>query len=103
MSTSQRFELRCRECQTTWGNQPISFCQNCFAPLEVVYDWARISKVHYGASLTDTAAIGFDDSFQYEDFVKPLDQRRIPIEEVNREAGLEAYKAWMDKKDRIPY
>jgi threonine synthase len=44
MSTDLRYELRCRECQTTWGNQPISFCQNCFAPLEVAYDWDRIRK-----------------------------------------------------------
>ena len=44
MSTNQRYELRCRECQTTWGNQPISFCQSCFAPLEVAYDWDRIRK-----------------------------------------------------------
>src|SRR6185437_10823146 len=44
MSTNQRYELRCRECQATWGNQPISFCQSCFAPLEVVYDWERIRQ-----------------------------------------------------------
>lgn len=44
MSASQRYELRCRECQTTWGNQPISFCQSCFAPLEVAYDWDNIRK-----------------------------------------------------------
>ena len=44
MSTNLRYELRCRECQTRWGNQPISFCQNCFAPLEVAYDWNRIHK-----------------------------------------------------------
>ncbi|HZU31300.1 MAG TPA: threonine synthase [Candidatus Angelobacter sp.] len=44
MSASQRYELRCRECKTTWGNQPISFCQNCFAPLEVAYDMDRIRK-----------------------------------------------------------
>ena len=44
MSTDPRYELRCRECQTRWGNQPISFCQNCFAPLEVAYDWERIRK-----------------------------------------------------------
>lgn len=42
MSTNLRYELRCRECQTRWGNQPISFCQSCFAPLEVAYDWDRI-------------------------------------------------------------
>jgi threonine synthase len=44
MSASLRYELRCRECKTTWGNQPISFCQNCFAPLEVTYDMDRIRK-----------------------------------------------------------
>ena len=44
MSTNLRFELRCRECQSTWGNQPIPFCQNCFSPLEVAYDWDRIRK-----------------------------------------------------------
>ena len=44
MSTSPRYQLRCRECQTTWGNQPVSFCQNCFAPLEVAYDLPRIRE-----------------------------------------------------------
>jgi threonine synthase len=44
MSTEPSYQLRCRECQATWGNQPISFCQNCFAPLEVAYDWERIRK-----------------------------------------------------------
>ena len=44
MSTSVRYQLRCRECQTRWGNQPISFCQNCFAPLEVAYDLAAITQ-----------------------------------------------------------
>ena len=44
MSTSQRYQLRCRECGTEWGNQPVSFCQKCFAPLEVVYDLGQIRK-----------------------------------------------------------
>jgi threonine synthase len=42
MSTDQRYYLRCRECRAEWGNQPLSFCQSCFAPLEVAYDWERI-------------------------------------------------------------
>lgn len=42
MSAAVPYQLRCRECQTTWGNQPISFCQKCFAPLEVSYDWPQI-------------------------------------------------------------
>ncbi|HEY2113466.1 MAG TPA: threonine synthase [Candidatus Angelobacter sp.] len=44
MSTNLRYELRCRECHTRWGNHPISFCQSCFAPLELAYDWDRIRK-----------------------------------------------------------
>lgn len=42
MSTSLPYELKCRECRTAWGNQPISFCQKCFAPLEVTYDWQQL-------------------------------------------------------------
>jgi threonine synthase len=38
MSAAVPYQLKCRECQTTWGNQPISFCQKCFAPLEISYD-----------------------------------------------------------------
>lgn len=44
MSTSPRYQLRCRECQAAWGNQPVSFCQNCFAPLEIAYDLPRIRE-----------------------------------------------------------
>jgi threonine synthase len=42
MSSAVNYQLKCRECQTTFGNQPLSFCQKCFAPLEVSYDFARI-------------------------------------------------------------
>ena len=37
------YELRCRECGRSWGNQPRSICDECFSPLEVTYDydWIR--------------------------------------------------------------
>ena len=44
MTAQLTYELRCRECRTTWGNQPISFCQKCFAPLEITYDLGRIRE-----------------------------------------------------------
>ena len=37
-----RYELRCRECGKTWGNQPRSICDDCFSPLEVTYDYDAI-------------------------------------------------------------
>src|ERR1700691_6434635 len=36
------YELRCRECGRSWGNQPRSICEDCFSPLEVAYDYASI-------------------------------------------------------------
>ena len=36
------YELRCRECGKTWGNQPRSICEDCFSPLEVAYDYDAV-------------------------------------------------------------
>src|SRR5581483_6315574 len=32
------YQLTCRECGKTWGNQPASICEACFSPLEINYD-----------------------------------------------------------------
>ncbi len=36
------YELRCRECQKSWGNQPGSICTDCFSPLEVFFDYDAV-------------------------------------------------------------
>src|SRR5579872_5531478 len=36
------YELRCRECHKTWGNQAKSICDDCFSPLEVTYDYEAL-------------------------------------------------------------
>src|ERR1700687_2636632 len=41
---SGHYELRCRECGKTWGNAPRSFCEECFSPLEVTYDYDALKK-----------------------------------------------------------
>jgi threonine synthase len=37
-----QYELRCRECGRSWGNQPRSVCDECFSPLEITYDYDTI-------------------------------------------------------------
>jgi threonine synthase len=32
------YELRCRECGKSYGIQPLSICDECFSPLELVFD-----------------------------------------------------------------
>jgi threonine synthase len=42
---SDLYELRCKECGKTWGNTPRSFCEDCFSPLEVAYDYDSLKKI----------------------------------------------------------
>ena len=45
MTNNSRYQLRCRECGKTWGNVPRSFCEDCFSPLEVAYDYDLVKKI----------------------------------------------------------
>jgi len=36
------YELKCNECGKRFGNQPLSACDNCLAPLEVHYDLDQV-------------------------------------------------------------
>jgi len=44
MTTNTHYQLRCRECGKFWGNIPRSFCEECFSPLEVAYDYDVLKK-----------------------------------------------------------
>jgi threonine synthase len=57
MKMSDQYELRCRECDKTWGNAPRSFCEDCFSPLEVAYDYDSLKKIVRRESL---ASRGFN-------------------------------------------
>ena len=74
-------------------------CPMC---MSAIY-WSRIGAVYYSCDLEATREIGFDDAFQYEDFKRSPDQRRILLEQLLPERGAEAYKAWEDKPDHHPY
>ncbi len=41
---SDLYELRCKECGKVWGNSPRSFCEDCFSPLEVSFDYDSLKK-----------------------------------------------------------
>jgi guanine deaminase len=74
-------------------------CPMC---MSAIY-WARLDRVRFASDLDATSKIGFDDAFQYEDFNKPLADRRIDISQFRSDLGAEAYQVWMDKADRHPY
>jgi threonine synthase len=67
------YELRCRECGKTWGNAPRSFCDDCFASLEVSFDYAALKKT---ARRENLASRPFD-MWRYKEFL-PLPEDFAP-------------------------
>ena len=55
--------------------------------LAAIY-WSHCRAIYYGNSAADAAQHGFDDSFLYDEMRRPLDQRKIPIQNMLRRKGM---------------
>jgi threonine synthase len=73
MSDHSAYELRCKECGKTWGNSPRSFCEDCFSPLEVSFDYDSIKKT---VRREDLASRTFN-MWRYSEFL-PLPDKFSP-------------------------
>jgi len=71
------YELRCRECGKTWGNAPRSFCDDCFASLEVSFDYEALKK---NVRRENLASRPFD-MWRYKEFL-PLPEDFTPPNSV---------------------
>ena len=67
------YELRCRECGKSWGNQPHSICDDCFSPLEVSYDYAALR----GEVTRERIAQGAPNIWRYSQLL-PLPEQYQP-------------------------
>jgi len=68
------YQLRCRECGKSWGNAPRSFCEECFSPLEISYDYAALKSI---ASKDKLAARSFN-MWRYAEFLPLPDGFEFP-------------------------
>jgi hypothetical protein len=59
--------------------------------------------VYFANTASDAAAIGFDDSFIYQQLGVALAERAIPMVQLMREEALAAFQEWERKSDRIGY
>jgi tRNA(Arg) A34 adenosine deaminase TadA len=60
--------------------------------------WARIDRVYYGNSARDSAAIGFDDEFFYQQLTRPPARRRVPEVQLLAKEALEVFKDYAAKQ-----
>src|SRR5688572_29671518 len=77
-------------------------CEPCPMCLGAIY-WARPDRIVYACTREDAAFINFDDDFIYKEISAPLDQRKIPMHQCGKALGLEVFRLWLEKKDKIRY
>ena len=77
-------------------------CEPCPMCLGAIY-WARPDRVVYACSREDAASINFDDDFIYKEIVVPHHERKIPTVQCGRDLGMEVFRFWERKEDRIQY
>ena len=84
------------------GYEIYTSCEPCPMCLSAIY-WAGIDKIYYANTRNDAAAIGFDDAFIYEQRPLAPAERTIPSLPLLRAEGLEAFRLWAEKEDKVEY
>ena len=84
------------------GCEIYTSCEPCPMCLGAIY-WARLDKIYYANDRKDAADIGFDDDFIYQEIEVKPQYRKKPSEILMREEGLEAFRIWNKKTDKIEY
>lgn len=84
------------------GCEIYTTCEPCPMCMGAIY-WARPAKVFFAATRSDAAAVGFDDSYIYEQLSMAPRDRAIPTEQLMREEALAAFSEWDSKPDKITY
>jgi len=65
--------------------------------------WTRCARVYFANTIEDAAKIGFSDAFIYDEIRRPVTRRQLPMIPLMREEAQQAFRAWQEKRDRIPY
>lgn len=84
------------------GCEVYASCEPCPMCLGAIY-WARPARVYFANTRTDAAAIGFDDSFIYEELNRDPLQRHIEVKHVPSEAAAKVFRKWVEKADKKAY
>ncbi len=77
-------------------------CEPCPMCLGAIY-WARPDRIVYACTRNDAASNGFDDEFIYKEIMLPPDERHIDMQQCGQEHGLQVFRFWQTKPDKIQY
>jgi tRNA(Arg) A34 adenosine deaminase TadA len=77
-------------------------CEPCPMCLAAIY-WARIDRIFYGNTKQDAKAIGFDDSFIYDEISLPIEMRKVKTKQLLRDEAQKGFKKWEKFEGRVDY
>src|SRR3989449_2365562 len=74
---TEHYQLRCRECGRAWGNAPLASCEDCFSPLEVVYELDGVRRSFTPERIAQRPA----NIWRYAELlpVAPEDRSALPV------------------------
>jgi len=84
------------------GCELYSSCEPCPMCLGAIY-WAHLDRIYFGNAASDASKVGFDDSFIYQQFVRPIGQRSIPMVRMMPVEAQVAFRVWQEKTNKVPY
>lgn len=79
-----------------------STCEPCPMCFSAIY-WAGIHTVFYASTREDAAAIGFKDSWIYDEIGKEPTVRTVNFQRVHHPAAHHLFSGWDAKQDKISY
>ena len=77
-------------------------CEPCPMCLGAIY-WSRIDNLYFANNKNDAKAIGFDDSFIYDEIEKPYEKRKLKTTQMMGRQALEAFKLWEATENKTEY
>ena len=77
-------------------------CEPCPMCLGAIY-WARLSRIYYGNTKKDAAAIDFADDFIYKELEHSVHHRSVPFIPLLRDEAIKTFEVWKAKGDKVEY
>ena len=84
------------------GCELYTSCEPCPMCLGAIY-WARPSKVYFANTRQDATAIGFDDSFIYDELNVPVTKRAIETLQLQTPDALKVFEEWALMANKTVY
>jgi tRNA(Arg) A34 adenosine deaminase TadA len=84
------------------GCELYTSCEPCPMCLGAIY-WAQLKMIYFANTRNDADAIGFNDSFIYDELALPNENRNVRMIALGRNDALKIFKQWIEKGDKRLY